>query len=162
MALVPLISEESGMARKLITIISPCFNEELNVQELHRRVLETAAELPEYRFEHLFVDNASTDHTVAVLREMAAEDPSIKVIVNTRNFGAPRSAMHGLLQAQGEAVGNLFADLQDPPELFVQMIREWEKAFRGCRNQEFSDESGLMYRCEPSTTAWSHVSRMSR
>ena len=147
MALVPLISEESGMARKLITIISPCFNEELNVQELHRRVLETAAELPEYRFEHLFIDNASTDHTVAVLREMAAEDSSIKVIVNTRNFGAPRSAMHGLLQAQGEAVGNLFADLQDPPELFVQMIREWEKGIpvvAAIKNS--SDESGLMYR----------------
>jgi glycosyltransferase involved in cell wall biosynthesis len=135
------------MARKLITIISPCFNEELNVRELHRRVLETAAELPEYRFEHLFVDNASTDRTVAVLREMAAEDPSIKVIVNTRNFGAPRSAMHALLLAQGDAVGNLFADLQDPPELFVQMIREWEKGIpvvAAIKNS--SDESGLMYR----------------
>ena len=55
------------MTRKVITIITPCYNEELNVREVHRRVMAMAAELPEYRFEHLFADNASKDGTVAVL-----------------------------------------------------------------------------------------------
>jgi glycosyltransferase involved in cell wall biosynthesis len=134
------------MTRKLITIMTPCYNEELNVRELHRRVMAMAAELPEYRFEHLFIDNASKDGTVAVLREMAAEDPTVKVIVNARNFGADRSGMHAFLQAGGDAVASIAADLQDPPELFIEMIREWEKGFPiVAAIKHSSDESGLMY-----------------
>jgi glycosyltransferase involved in cell wall biosynthesis len=117
------------------------------VREVHRRVVAMAAELPQYRFEHLFLDNASKDGTVDELRKMAAEDSSVKVIVNARNFGADRSGMNGFLQAQGDAVGVLVADLQDPAELFVEMIREWEKGFpivAAIKNS--SDESGLMYR----------------
>jgi glycosyltransferase involved in cell wall biosynthesis len=135
------------MTRKVITIITPCYNEELNVREVHRRVMAVAAEFPEYRFVHLFADNASKDGTVTVLREMAAEDPSVKVIVNARNFGADRSGMHALLQAEGDAVGSVAADLQDPPELFVEMIRHWENGspiVAAIKNS--SDESGLMYR----------------
>ncbi len=134
------------MTKKLITILTPCYNEELNVREAHRRLLAMAAGFPEYRFEHLFIDNASKDGTVAVLRAMAAEDASIKVIVNARNVGADRSGMHAFLQAQGDAVGSMAADMQDPPELFAEMIREWEKGFpivAGIKNS--SDESGLMY-----------------
>ena len=105
-----------------------------------------AVGLPQYRFEHLFIDNASTDGTVDVLRAMATEDPSVKVIVNARNVGPDRSGMHALLQAKGDAVGSLVADLQDPPELFVDMIREWENGFpivAAIKNS--SEESGLMY-----------------
>jgi len=137
----------SGLVtQKLITIVSPCYNEELNVRELHRRLKEVAAQLPEYRLEILFVDNASKDNTVGVLREMAAEDPAVKVIVNARNFGHLRSPMHGFFQAQGDAVGFIASDLQDPPELIVQMVREWEKGIpivAAVKNS--SDESGVMY-----------------
>jgi glycosyltransferase involved in cell wall biosynthesis len=135
------------MTRKLITIMSPCYNEEMNVRELHRRVLAMAVELPDYRFEHLFIDNASTDGTVNVLREMASEDPGVKVIVNARNVGGARSGMHAFLHAEGDAVGVLLSDLQDPPELFIEMIRAWEKGFpivAAIKNS--SDENGLMYR----------------
>jgi polyisoprenyl-phosphate glycosyltransferase len=135
------------MARKLITIMTPCYNEVDNVRELHRRLMTVAAQLPEYQIDHLFIDNASTDGTVDVLRAMAAEDPSVKVIVNARNFGHLRSPMHAMLQAEGEAVGSLLADLQDPPELFAEMIQAWESGYpivAGIKNS--SDESGLMYR----------------
>lgn len=135
------------MTKKLITILTPCYNEELNVREVHRRLMAVAAQIPEYRFEHLFIDNASTDGTVAVLREMTAEDPTVKVIVNARNVGPDRSSMYAFLQANGDAVGSLVADLQDPPELFIEMIREWERGFpivAAIKNT--SDESGLMYR----------------
>jgi polyisoprenyl-phosphate glycosyltransferase len=139
------------MSRKLITILTPCYNEELNVREVHRRMLAMAAQLPEYRFEHLFIDNASTDGTVSVLRDMAKEDPTVKVIVNARNVGPDRSGMHALLQAQGDAVGSLAADLQDPPELFIQMIHEWEKGFPIVAGiKDTSDENGLMYRIRTS------------
>jgi polyisoprenyl-phosphate glycosyltransferase len=135
------------MDRKLITIITPCYNEELNVREVHRRLMEVAAGLPQYRFEHLFIDNASRDRTVEILREMAAQDPGVKVIVNARNFGADRSGMNGFLRAQGDALGCIAADLQDPPELFVEMIKQWEEGFpivAAIKNS--SDESGVMYR----------------
>lgn len=135
------------MPRKLITIMTPCYNEVDNVRELHRRLMTVAAQVPEYQIDHLFIDNASTDGTVTVLRAMAAEDPSVKVIVNARNFGHLRSPMHAFLQARGDAVGSLLADLQDPPELILEMIREWEKGYpivAGIKNS--SDESGLMYR----------------
>lgn len=132
--------------RKLITILTPCYNEVQNVRELHRRVLALAAQLPNYSFEHLFVDNASTDGTVEELRAMAAEDPGVKVILNARNVGADRSGMNGLLQAQGDAVGSLAADLQDPPELFIEMIRKWEEGFPiVAAIKESADESGLMF-----------------
>ena len=148
----PLIPEPStvngiGPSRKTITILTPCYNEELNVREIHRRVAAVAAQLPQYRFEHLFVDNASKDRTVEILREMAAEDSSVRVIVNARNFGADRSSMNGFLQAQGDAVGSIAADLQDPPELFLDMIKEWEKGYPiVAAIKSSSDESGLMYR----------------
>jgi glycosyltransferase involved in cell wall biosynthesis len=137
----------AGTPPKVITIMTPCYNEALNVREVHRRLMAVAATLPQYRFEHLFIDNASTDNTVGVLREMAAEDPSVKVIVNARNVGADRSGMHALLAAQGDAIGVLVADLQDPPELFVDMIRAWEEGapiVAGIKNT--SDESAIMFR----------------
>ena len=131
---------------KLITIVTPCYNEELNVRELRSRTRGVAEAMPEYRIEHLFIDNASKDGTLTVLREMAAEDKCVKVIVNARNFGHLRSPMYGILQAQGDAVGILYADLQDPPELFVEMVREWEKGIpivAAIKNT--SDENKLMY-----------------
>jgi polyisoprenyl-phosphate glycosyltransferase len=135
------------VTQKLITIVSPCYNEELNIPELYRRLKAMAAQLPQYRIEFLFIDNASKDNTVGVLREIAARDPAVKVIVNARNFGYLRSPMHGFLQAEGNAVGFVASDLQEPPELFLQMVPEWEK---GCPVvagvKTSSDENGLMYR----------------
>ena len=147
------------MSETRITIVTPCFNEALNVREVHRRVLLVAAEFPEYHFEHLFIDNASRDDTVEILRAMATEDASVKVIVNARNVGPDRSGMHAFLQAQGNAVGFLTADLQDPPELFTKMIHEWERGFPivvGIKNS--SDESPQMYRIR--TTYYRLVARL--
>ena len=135
------------MAKKLISIVTPCYNEELNVRELYLRMRAVMSEFPDYDYEHVFIDNASRDATVAILREIAAVDGNVKVIVNARNFGHLRSPMYAFLQAQGDAVGMLYADLQDPPELFRQMIRQWEDGFpivAAIKNA--SDESGLMYR----------------
>src|SRR5262245_12302045 len=86
--------------------------------------------LPAYDYDHLFIDNASSDQTVAILRDLAAEDPHVRVIVNTRNFGHIRSPFHGFLQARGDAVISIVADLQDPPELIPRFISEWEKGYK--------------------------------
>jgi polyisoprenyl-phosphate glycosyltransferase len=113
-----------------ISIVTGCYNEEDNVAELYRRVRQVLESLPGYDYEHIFIDNASTDRTVPILRDLCAHDPRVKVIVNTRNFGHVRSPYHGLLQARGDAVCSIAADLQDPPELIAQFIARWEEGYK--------------------------------
>lgn len=118
------------MQTKKISIISPCFNEEENVEELYRRVTQVMDALSQYTFEYLFIDNASTDRTVELLRQLALRDRRIKVIVNTRNFGHIRSPYWGILQTTGDATVYLASDLQDPPELIPQLIEHWERGWQ--------------------------------
>jgi len=111
---------------KLVSIVTPCFNEAGNVVELYERIRAVCGKLDGYAFEHVFIDNASTDGTQAILRDLAARDPSVKVILNRRNFGHLRSPVHALLQARGDAVVALASDLQDPPELIPEFLSRWE------------------------------------
>ncbi len=115
-----------GHRTPMISIVTACYNEEENVELLYRRVKEVMASLPAYTYEHIFIDNSSGDATVAILKRLAASDPVLKIIVNARNFGHIRSPVHGLLQATGDAIISLVADLQDPPELIPTLVREWE------------------------------------
>lgn len=112
---------------KTLTVITPCFNEELNVGEVYERVRAAVSRLDGYAYEHIFIDNASTDNTLAILKAIARSDRNVKVIANTRNFGHVRSPMHALHQARGDAVMGIVADLQDPPELISEMVRHWEQ-----------------------------------
>ena len=114
---------------KTISIVTACYNEEDNVEELYHRVKSELKKTP-YEYEHLFIDNCSTDRTVEILKKLAADDPGVKVIVNTRNFGHIRSPYHGLLQASGDAVISIVADLQDPPELIIEFIKAWESGHK--------------------------------
>lgn len=116
--------------RRLLSIVSACFNEEENVGELYRRIKSSIAPLDRYDFEIILIDNASTDQTVARLKQIADSDPSVKVIVNTRNFGHIRSPYHGVSQSKGEATVYLASDLQDPPELIPEFIKEWENGYK--------------------------------
>lgn len=118
------------MHTKKISIISPCYNEEKNVEELYRRVTQVMDALPQYTFEYLFIDNASTDRTVELLRQLVGRDRRIKVIINTRNFGHIRSPYWGILQTSGDATIYLASDLQDPPELIPKLIERWEKGWQ--------------------------------
>jgi polyisoprenyl-phosphate glycosyltransferase len=112
---------------KFISIVSACFNEEANVEQLHQRVGAVMATLPEFDYEHIFIDNASTDSTVPILKRIAASDPRVKIIVNARNFGHIRSPIHGLFQASGDAIISIVSDLQDPPEMIPELVREWQQ-----------------------------------
>jgi glycosyltransferase involved in cell wall biosynthesis len=114
----------------LLTILTACCNEEGNVREVYQQVKAAMHTLPGYDYEHLFIDNASTDKTVAILRELAAADKRVKVIVNTRNFGHIRSPYYAFLQAHGDAVMSCVADLQDPPELIPQFVKKWEEGYK--------------------------------
>lgn len=119
------------MNRKLITIVTPCFNEEDGIVECYealRNIFET--NLSSYRHEHIFCDNASSDKTVSLLKEIAKRDSRVKIIVNSRNFGILKNTYNGVLHAEGDAV-LLFmpVDLQDPPELIPEFVRHWESGY---------------------------------
>jgi len=129
-----------------ITVLTPCYNEADNVQTLYERVRAVFRGLDGYAYEHLFIDNASTDDTVAILRTIAAGDRNVKVIVNTRNFGHVRSPYHALLQCRGDAVIGMAADLQDPPELIPAFLEKWREGYKVVLGvKSASEESALMF-----------------
>ena len=131
---------------KTISVLTGCFNEEDNVEELYNRVRTVMAGLGRYYYEHVFIDNASTDNTVALLKKIAAVDTNVKIIVNSRNFGHIRSPMHGLHQTRGDAVIGIVADLQDPPEMIADMVREWENGYSMVLGiKRSSEENPLMF-----------------
>lgn len=113
----------------LISIVTPCYNEEENVKILIERVAAVMAELP-YQYEHILIDNASTDSTVGIVKSMAASDKRVKLIVNARNFGHIRSPYHAILQAKGDACISMASDLQDPPENIPLFLKKWEDGFK--------------------------------
>ena len=129
-----------------ITVITPCYNEEENVCEVYDRVRGAIAAAGNYRYEHIFIDNASTDQTWAQLKSLAARDKNVKIIRNTRNFGHIRSPIHAIYQASGDAVISIAADLQDPPEMIVEMLRKWEEGYAVVIGiKAASDENRLMF-----------------
>jgi len=132
---------------KTISIVTPCYNEEMNVRECHAAVRALFdGPLRNYRREHIFCDNASTDGTLAILKEIAAADTDVKVIGNARNFGPLRSNYNGVMAATGDVV-LLFlpADMQDPPHLIPRFVELWEagnEIVYGIRKER--EESWLM------------------
>jgi dolichol-phosphate mannosyltransferase len=117
-------------SRTLLSIVTPCYNEEENVEELYRRIKAAIAPMTQYDFEILIIDNASEDGTAAKVKRIAAVDPTVKLIINTRNFGHIRSPYYGIIQSTGAATIYLASDLQDPPEIIPDFIREWEKGYK--------------------------------
>lgn len=115
---------------KLISIVTPCFNEELNVEEVYKQVKDVFDKLPEYRYEHVFIDNDSSDKTVERLKRISTVDPNLKIIVNARNFGHIRSPYYGIMQAKGDAVILIVSDLQDPVSLIIDFVKKWEEGFK--------------------------------
>jgi glycosyltransferase involved in cell wall biosynthesis len=134
------------VSQRLVTVVSNCYNEEENLRPLYEAIAAVFATRPQFRWELLFVDNASKDRSAVVLRELAAADPRVKVILNARNFGHIRSPMHGLLEAGGDAVIAMASDFQDPPELITRFLDAWDggaKVVVGVK--ETSDEPGFFY-----------------
>ena len=133
---------------KKITILTPCFNEEGNVKKLYEEVKKVMNEsLADYEYNHLFVDNCSNDNTLAILKEIASIDKNVKIIVNSRNFGEIRSFHNGIIEADGDAIIPMVADLQDPPELIIKLVNKWEEGFDSVLAiKSNSDENKIMFR----------------
>ena len=136
------------MEKKLISIVTPCYNEEGNVANLYEQVkVVIEGQLNKYDYEHIFIDNASSDNTVEILKDIAKNDNNLKIIVNSRNFGHIRSPVYAMMQASGDVIISLVADLQDPPEMIEDFIRSYEDGFNIVLGiKESSKENSLMFK----------------
>ena len=110
--------------KKLISIVTPTFNEEKNIYLLSKEI-STQMQSLDYDYEHIIIDNASTDNTQKIINKLCLEDKKIKAIFNTKNFGHIRSPFHAILQSKGDAIILVAADFQDPPILIPQLIEKW-------------------------------------
>ena len=130
-----------------ISIVTPCYNEESNIMHLYERTTSVIDQCKNYEFDIIFIDNASTDSTVQIIKSLIVQDPRVRLIVNARNFGHIRSPYYGLLQAQGNAVILMASDLQDPPELIPDFIKQWEAGFKiVAAVKNTSEESKLFFK----------------
>ena len=145
--LISASSRDVLVRMKTISIVTPGYNEAGNIEELCQRIRTTVGQFPELKLEHIFIDNASTDDSVEILRKIAAKDSTLKVIVNSRNFGHIRSPYHAILQATGDAVVLMASDLQDPPSMLADFIRAWidKKAPICIAVKKTSEESFVMF-----------------
>ncbi len=131
---------------KHISVMTPCYNEEGNIRNIYNAVKEQFDKMPQYTYEHIFIDNYSTDNSRKILRELAAEDSNVKVILNARNFGPNRSGSYGMLQGTGDALICIVCDLQDPPEMIPTFLQKWEEGYKVVLGQKTkSKENPLMF-----------------
>lgn len=132
---------------KLITIVVPTYNEELNVRNVYCRITKIMNEhLSNYEYEILFVDNCSLDNTREIIRKLSAEDSHVKAIFNARNFGYVKNVFYAVSQTKGDCAFLLHADLQNPPEMLVDFVKYWEEGYKVIVGvKKSSKESKLLF-----------------
>ena len=149
---------------KTVTIVTPCFNEEDGIHDCWRTVRDIfRSELPDFKREHIFCDNASTDRTTDILRKIAKDDPSTKIIVNSRNFGILRNTFNGVLSSGGDAtILFLPADLQDPPDLIPEFVRLWQSGYEVVYGIRAGRQEQFLMRSARKAYYWllSHISNI--
>lgn len=134
--------------RKMVSLFTPCFNEEENIDLLYAEVVKVMDSLTQYDFEYVLIDNASTDNTVGKIKAIAEKDPRVKLIVNVKNFGPGRSGAHGFMQTSGDVSVCFAADLQDPPALIPEFLKKWEAGAKVVwGRKEGDEETGLIKLC---------------
>ena len=111
------------MSKQLISVIVPCFNEEQALPYFFEELNKTVAEMPDFDFESIYVDDGSDDNTLSVLREHADADKTARYISFSRNFGKESAMLAGMRAARGDYAVIMDADLQDPPSLLPEMMR---------------------------------------
>ncbi|MEI3347535.1 MAG: glycosyltransferase family 2 protein [Dysosmobacter sp.] len=132
---------------KTISVTIPCWSEEKSIRQMYDRLMKVFHDqLPQYDYEIIFVDDYSPDNTRNEIRKLCQEDHKVKAVFNARNFGFNRNVFATMQYGSGDATFMLFGDLQDPPEILPQFVKEWEaghKVVVGQKNK--SDESKIMY-----------------
>jgi len=129
---------------KKISVLTPTFNEEENIELLYKKIKEQFSSL-NYDYEHIVIDNYSNDKTIPILRDLCKKDKRLKVIINNKNYGQLNSPFYGLLQTNNDATIVLTADFQDPIEIIPNLINLWEQGNRVVLTQKIkTNEKFLM------------------
>ena len=133
--------------QKLISIMIPCFNEVENVELMTKSIINVMTEaLPQYDYEIVIIDNASTDGTRNVIEKICENNKKIKAIFNVTNFGQFNSPFYGMCQCSGDCVIPICCDFQDPVELIPVFVEKWEQGHKIVSGIKTSSrESGIMY-----------------
>jgi len=130
---------------KKISIVTPTFNEEENIERLCQEIKLEVQSL-NYDYEHIVIDNCSTDSTIDKLREISSNDKNIKVIINSKNYGHLKSPFHGILQSNGDACILMVSDFQEPIKLISQYIKKWENGAKIVLGEkDISEENNFMF-----------------
>ena len=128
-----------------ISIVTPTFNEEENIQKLCLGIKAQMDQLS-IDYEHIVIDNSSTDKTIDILKEICSKDKKVKVIINTKNFGHIKSPFHGILQSTGDACILLASDFQDPLDLIPKYIKRWQSGSKIVLGKKItSEENSLIF-----------------
>ena len=125
---------------KKISIGVCCFNEEDNIELMYKAIKNEMEALPQYDYEIIFEDNASTDNSQEILRKLCLDDRHLKAILNQANFGAERSYVNCMMNASGDAHICITCDFQDPPSMIPEFIKEWENGFKIVWGQKASSK----------------------
>lgn len=116
--------------KKIISITASCYNEAENLPMFYERWRKVLERFPAYDYEFVVADNCSTDGSREILRRLAAADPKFKVIMNSANFGHIRSPYNAILSTSGDLVVPTCSDLQDPPEVFPELLKKYEEGHK--------------------------------
>jgi len=116
--------------KKKISIVTPCYNEALNIEAMHLAIKRIMEDLSKYDYEHIFADNCSTDETPELLEHIAASDKNVKVVFNMINYGPSRSIANALFRTTGDAVIGVPCDFQEPPEMIPLFLEKWEEGHK--------------------------------
>ncbi len=128
-----------------ISVVTPTFNEEENIEELCLEVENIFNKLG-IKYEHIIIDNNSVDKTVKIVKEIIKKNQSVKLIVNNKNYGQLASPVHAIKQTSGEAVILINADFQDPPESIPGLIRSWKEGNKiTLLQKEYSEEENIIH-----------------
>ena len=117
------------MSKPIYSIIAPIYNESGNIQELYRRLREVLDSTGEY-WELILIDDGSTDDSADLIRQYADQDTRVKPVIFARNFGHQLAVTAGLDYSQGDAVVIIDSDLQDPPEVILDLISKWKEGYQ--------------------------------
>lgn len=117
------------LTKKLISAVVVCYGDEGNIRALYERLSKALSAITSH-WEIIYVNDASPDNSEAILQELAAKDPHLTVINQSRNFGAQAAFTAGMIQALGDAVVLMDGDLQDPPELIEEFVKKWNEGYQ--------------------------------
>lgn len=130
---------------KKISVVIPCYNEESSVLQMYERLTSIFThQLSEYEYEIIYVDDASKDNTRNLVRELCKKDKKVKAVFNAKNFGFHRNVFESLQYGDGDATFMLFGDLQDPPEMLPEFIKQWEKGAKVIIGQRRKSQEGVL------------------